>query len=65
MGVQLKNSGPHSEHQSTVLDRTGHWFLGFSTTRAGMENPAVPLDCFDSCNSPSFKGVNWQQRNGW
>lgn len=43
--MQVKNSGPHSEHQEHSV-RTGHRFLDFSNTRAGMENPAVLLDCF-------------------
>lgn len=49
-----------SEHSA----RTGHWFLGFSTTRAGMENPAVPLDCFDSCSSLSRVRIGSREMGG-
>lgn len=43
--MQVKNSGPHSEHQEHSV-RSGHWFLYFSNMSAVMENPAVLLDCF-------------------
>lgn len=70
MGTQVSNSPllsgatePHSIIMRIV--RTGHWLLYLSDTSAGMENPTVHWTAFESCNNLSFKGVTWQQKNGW
>lgn len=62
--MQVKNSGPHSEHQEHSV-RAGHCLCTSITRVLGWRTLQFFWTAFDSCNSPFFKGVNWQQKNGW